>query len=120
MLGERLKILRINAGLKQDDLLKKFGLSSARYSQYETGKRSPDYELLIKLADFYDVSLDFLLGRKESNKNEIKSKSSHAEISEKDLELLQQLKNLPADKREIVDTVIKVSDKTNEQAVSGK
>lgn len=63
MLGNRLKELRINNGLKQSDLLKKFNLSSARYSQYENNKRVPDYELLIKFADFYSVSIDYLLGR---------------------------------------------------------
>ena len=45
MLGDRLKELRLNNGLKQSDLLKKFNLSSARYSQYENDKRVPDYEL---------------------------------------------------------------------------
>ena len=54
MLGDRLKELRLNNGLKQSDLLKKFNLSSARYSQYENDKRVPDYELLIKFADFYN------------------------------------------------------------------
>lgn len=63
MLGDRLKELRLNNGLKQSDLLKKFKLSSARYSQYENDKRVPDYELLIKFADFYNVSIDYLLGR---------------------------------------------------------
>lgn len=63
MLGDRLKKLRLNNGLKQSDLLKKFNLSSARYSQYENDKRVPDYELLIKFADFYNVSIDYLLGR---------------------------------------------------------
>ena len=61
MLGDRLKELRLNNGLKQLDLLKKF--NSARYSQYENDKRVPDYELLIKFADFYNVSIDYLLGR---------------------------------------------------------
>lgn len=63
LLEERLRELRLKAGLKQQDLLNKFGISSARYSQYETGKRTPDYELLIEIANFYDVSLDYLLGR---------------------------------------------------------
>ena len=63
MLGDRLKELRLNNVLKQSDLLKKFNLSSARYSQYENDKRVPDYELLIKFADFYNVSIDYLLGR---------------------------------------------------------
>ena len=62
MLANKLKELRLKHGLKQIDILQKFGLSSARYSQYETGKRIPDLELVIKFADFYGVSVDELLG----------------------------------------------------------
>jgi len=63
LIEDRLRELRIKAGLKQQDLLKSFKLSQGRYSQYETGKRKPDYDLLIEFADFYNVSLDYLLGR---------------------------------------------------------
>ena len=59
MIEDRLRELRIKAGLKQQDLLKSFKLSQGRYSQYETGKRKPDYDLLIEFADFYNVSLDY-------------------------------------------------------------
>jgi len=62
VLGEKMKELRIQLGLKQADLLKKLDISSGRYSQYETGIRNPSYELLIKIADFYGVTTDYLLG----------------------------------------------------------
>lgn len=62
-LGKRLRELRIKNGYKQDDILKKFNISSGRYSQYESGRRKPDYELLAEFADFYNVSIDYLLGR---------------------------------------------------------
>ena len=63
MLAERLKQLRIAANLQQTDIIKRLSLSSARYSQYESGKRRPDYELLIEIANLYGVSVDYLLGR---------------------------------------------------------
>ena len=63
MLAERLKQLRIAANLQQTDINKRMSLSSARYSQYESGKRRPDYELLIEIANLYGVSVDYLLGR---------------------------------------------------------
>ena len=62
-LGSRLKLLRESNKLKQEDITKKFSLSGSAYSQYENNKRRPTYELLLKFADFYDVSLDYLLGR---------------------------------------------------------
>lgn len=63
MLAKRLKQLRIAANLQQTDIIKRLSLSSARYSQYESGKRRPDYELLIEIANLYGVSVDYLLGR---------------------------------------------------------
>ena len=72
-LSDRLRELRLQAGLKQEALIKYFSLSSGRYSQYETGKRKPDYELLIEFADFYGVSVDFLLG------HEVHSKSTESQ-----------------------------------------
>ena len=62
-LGARLKELRTQKHLKQEDLQKRFSLSSGRYSLYENDRRKPDYELLTEFADFYDVSLDYLVGR---------------------------------------------------------
>lgn len=63
MLSKRLKELRMNNGLKQSDLAKLLSISTSRYGQYETGRRSPDYKLLIQIANFYNVSIDYLLGR---------------------------------------------------------
>lgn len=77
MLGDKLKELRIQRGLRQNDILEKFSLSSSRYSQYETGKRLPDYELLIKFANFYGVSVDYLL---DNEKNNLINKTNDSEM----------------------------------------
>ncbi|MBQ3755124.1 MAG: helix-turn-helix transcriptional regulator [Clostridia bacterium] len=63
-LGGKLKELRLNVGLTQEELAAKLGLSRVNYTRYENGKVRPDYETLVKLADFYDVSLDELFDRK--------------------------------------------------------
>ena len=64
-LGKKLKDLRKANGLTQEDLSSKLGLSRVNYTRYETGKVRPDYETLIKIADFYDVSLDEIFDRKK-------------------------------------------------------
>ena len=64
-LGRKLKELRINAGLTQEELASKLNLSRVNYTRYENGKVRPDYETIIKLADFYDISLDELFDRKK-------------------------------------------------------
>lgn len=63
MLGEQLLKLRKARGLKQRDMSKMLGISTSAYGFYEQGKREPELKTLEKLADFFDVSVDALLGR---------------------------------------------------------
>ncbi len=63
ILGYRLSILRKESGLMQKEIAKKLGISAPTLSQYEKGGRSPDPNTLKQLADVYDVSVDYLLGR---------------------------------------------------------
>lgn len=62
-LSKRLKELRISKGLNQTDLANLLNVDRSTYGKYETGDSSPDYGKLIKLANFYRVSLDYLLDR---------------------------------------------------------
>ena len=57
--------LRKGMGLTQEELTAKLGISRVNYTRYETNKVRPDFETLVLLADFFDVSLDELFGRKE-------------------------------------------------------
>lgn len=63
MLGNRLKELRLNKNLTQSELSSRLNISQITYSQYERGKREPSIETLIKLAELYLVSMDYLLCR---------------------------------------------------------
>lgn len=64
-LGKKLKELRKSYGLTQEKLAEALDISRVNYTRYETDKVRPDYETLVRLADFYDVSTDYLLGRKD-------------------------------------------------------
>ena len=57
----RLKELREEYDYKQEHLAQLLGVKQNAYSQYETGKRQVPLDALIKLAQFYDVSVDYLL-----------------------------------------------------------
>ena len=63
MIGNRIKLLREELGLKQDELAKALNISPSSIGMYETNKREPNNEITIKLADFFGVSTDYLLGR---------------------------------------------------------
>ncbi len=62
-MGNRLRQLRKSRGYTQVSLQMKTGIEQSLLSKYETGERIPPTETLIKLADLYDVSIDYLLGR---------------------------------------------------------
>ncbi len=61
-MGERLKYLRKEKNVSQQELATILHIKQNTYSQYERGKRQLPIELLIALARFYNVSTDFILG----------------------------------------------------------
>lgn len=65
--GDRLKSLRDNAGLSRQELADKLNISYSALSKYETNNRFPDRDTLIRLADFFDVTLDYLACRTDIN-----------------------------------------------------
>lgn len=65
MFTERLKKLRKEAGLTQKEIAHHFKTSPQSYAQWEKGLRSPSKESLEKLAHFFNVSTDYLLGNSE-------------------------------------------------------
>lgn len=63
--GERLKELRKKKGLSQKELTDRLNLNRSTYARYETSSTQPDYETLEKLADFFEVTTDYILGRSD-------------------------------------------------------
>lgn len=63
----RLKELREGRGLSQHKLAIDLKLNQNTISRYETGTREADYATLILLADYFDVSIDYLLGRSDNS-----------------------------------------------------
>lgn len=63
MLGTRLQTLRVDNGKNKEELSIYLNMTVDAYSRYEAGKRQPSVDNLVKLAIFYGVSLDYLLGR---------------------------------------------------------
>ena len=62
----RLKELRKSKKISQLKLALDLDMNQNSISRYETGEREADYETLIKFADYFDVTLDYLLGRTNS------------------------------------------------------
>ena len=60
---EMLKYLRVRDNLSQAELADKLGVAKSTISMYEVGKREPDFETLEAIADFFNVDMNFLLGK---------------------------------------------------------
>lgn len=65
-LSERLKMLRKNKKVNQEEVAEACGLSRVSIARYENGLREPEPYVYARLAEYYGVSTDFLLGREES------------------------------------------------------
>ncbi|MBQ7232779.1 MAG: helix-turn-helix transcriptional regulator [Bacillales bacterium] len=92
MIGQRLKELR---GKKtQAEIAEQIGISRARYSHYENGRNNPDVEIIKKLAEYYGVSIEHIIGVSEDkyDPNQLTQKEIHD--IEKDLDkMINNLSN---------------------------
>ncbi|WP_199620990.1 helix-turn-helix domain-containing protein [Paenibacillus alkalitolerans] len=64
--GERISALREKQKLTQEELAGRLDISRASLSHYEKNRRVPDYETLRKIADFFHVTVDYLIGREQT------------------------------------------------------
>ncbi|PWM72375.1 MAG: hypothetical protein DBX59_06250 [Bacillota bacterium] len=64
-IGQKIKQLRTENNIPQKDLANKLNISQALLSYYESDSRRPSYEVLVAIADFFDTTTDYLLGRED-------------------------------------------------------
>ena len=64
-LHERIRLLRKEKNLKQDEAADLLGISLSSYCRYERGEREPDASALCRFADLYGVTIDYLVGRSD-------------------------------------------------------
>lgn len=61
---QRLKSLREEKSMTQADLAKEFGVCKSAVSGWEVGRNQPNYDILIQMSIFFEVSVDYLIGRR--------------------------------------------------------
>lgn len=94
LMGKRIKDLRVEKGLSQQELGDLIGVTKVSICGYESGGRTPSLETFIELADIFETSADYLLGREMTVVNE-NSKEYVGAVSDKDIELIQELHHYP-------------------------
>ncbi|MFR6246773.1 MAG: helix-turn-helix domain-containing protein [Romboutsia timonensis] len=81
MLGERLRQLRKEQNLTQKDFGEKFNLSSRVIGYYESEERTPTPDFLLKIAEYFNVSTDYLLGKTDNRNIETKKEINATTIA---------------------------------------
>lgn len=100
-LKDNLKALRVKANLTQSDLARRLHLRQYNVSDYEIGRIEPSIQTLIKYADIFNVSIDYLVGRKEKENSKIDFNDDIYVQS-----ILNNIKDLPLKKKkQISDTI---------------
>lgn len=101
--GQKLKTLRKRKNMSQKEFGKFFGLAESTISMYERDERRPDYDLLNKFADYFEVSTDYLLGRTDKIELSQQEKDDAAfEVFANDPELNLFYRELPESDEEAV------------------
>lgn len=99
---ERIKELRKEKSITMKRLGEIIGVSEGAVSQYENGKRQPDYDTLKKIADFFDVSTDYLLGRTDNPQQNIDQQLEGIEFA-----LYGEIKELTDDEKQDILNFVK-------------
>lgn len=108
MIGKRIKSLRIAKNLLQTDLAEQLNLSQQTISLYESDKRQPDYQTLQNIADFFNVSVDYLLGRTNIQNHEGLPIMESSEEYYVDNEIIKEINNLSPESQEDLEAYIKL------------
>ncbi len=95
---KRLKELRLNKNLTQTKLAEKFGITYSNIGEWERGKSEPSTNMLIKLANFFNVSIDYLVGRE--NFSNVTVSASVQGLTSQEERLLMAFKKLDDSERD--------------------
>lgn len=101
----RLRELRLENGLLQREVAQSIGVSPQSYGYYENGINKPDPDMLIKLADFFEVSIDYLLGRSDEYGNIYND--IDGTYSDEERQLIEDFRLLNHYKQELIKSNIK-------------
>ncbi|MBB4075071.1 transcriptional regulator with XRE-family HTH domain [Anoxybacillus voinovskiensis] len=97
-LADHLKYLRKQQNWTQEDVAQRLNMSRSQISKWETGETLPDLQSLEKLSDLYDVSIDFLIGRRPSKQQllrEVNRLYATDKVDETMLDIIDYLKQHP-------------------------
>ena len=100
-----LKELRKSMHKTQQQVANDLNIVQQKYQQYESGKHQPDHEMLLELANYFNVSVDYLLGRTEIKDNQ----NINNKITKNEQILLDLFNKVPQDQQSLVLAIIQTT-----------
>ncbi|MBO3444841.1 helix-turn-helix transcriptional regulator [Clostridium sp. CCUG 7971] len=106
--AEILKYERLQTGLNQAEFAKIFSVTKQTVSNWENGNRNPDSATLSKLADYFEVSVDYLLGRTDERNSNIEKTKLDESITTISAHRIGDIDNLPDEAIEKINEYIEM------------
>ena len=107
MLGDKIKVLREGKNVSQKELAQAIGVSDVMISLYEQGKKYPSLSTIVRIAEYFNVSTDYLLGIKTS---------ANDDIPENIKAVARNLMELSEEKRKLAIDMIKIMSEVGKEA----
>lgn len=104
--GAKLLALRKQKQVSQAEAASYLCLTVAAYQNYEAGRREAGYETISKLADFYNVTADYLLGRDSESKTALESLASEYRMNTMEKTVLQNYLDSPIEIRKAITEIL--------------
>lgn len=112
MIGKIIKQLRKERDITQADLAKAVGVTTSSIGMYETGVRNPSYDVIVKLAKYFNVSTDFLLG---NTVNDIEELPDFEEEDTSELKILfDKIRDLSEDDQKRINAIVEAFKRENQ------
>jgi len=109
--GKRVKYLRESENIKREEFADKLRITYSALSKYETGERFPSPDIINKIADFFNVTTDYLLGRTDNPKITILENGKiPEELKNIDIEMIALLNGEKGLTKEELEKLLKIRD----------
>lgn len=98
--GQRLKELRLKFDEQQKEIAEQFNVSRGMVSQWEQGKHYPEASKLIEIAEYFKVSIDYLMGLEKENR--ISKTDPNNSLTDEEKEIIDMYRKLPPDLKRVI------------------
>ena len=110
IVGQRLRALRTGMKLTQVQMAEYIGMVQSSVNRYEAGESEPSFEILLKYADYFDVSLDYIFGRTDNPQGKLYANHPQIEKTAPEMEKFVEMCFDPASpmSKRLKETIIKM------------